>query len=142
MKNRHRRVCRSARLLAVVGLALIGGTGLAAAQDAPKVETAAQQPPEAKISPKVLAKWRGNVVAHLAAHKRAIGNGAAGVATVAFRIDRSGRVLSAQIVKSSGSAALDKEAVALTERASPVPAPPADLSGSKLYLKVPISFAR
>lgn len=63
-----------------------------------------------------------------------------GVSTVAFSIDRSGRVLSAQIVKSSGSVTLDKEAVALTQRASPVPAPPSDLLGSKLYLKVPISF--
>ena len=30
----------------------------------------------------------------------------------------------------------------MTERASPVPAPPADVVGSTLYLKVPIRFKR
>jgi protein TonB len=104
----------------------------------PAAESQAKTTP----SPKILAAWRGKVLAHLASHKRAAANSAGGVSTVAFSIDRAGRVLSAQILKSSGNTALDKEAVALTRRASPVPAPPSDLAGSKLYLKVPIQFAR
>lgn len=65
-----------------------------------------------------------------------------GTATVAFKIDRSGKVLSAQVVASSGNKALDAEALALMQRASPVPAPPADISGETLFLKVPIRFKR
>ena len=103
----------------------------------PVAPPAASQP-----SAKVLTAWRNKVLAHLNAHKRDVTNSPGGVSTVAFSIDRSGRVLSAEILKSSGSASLDKEAVALTQRSSPVPAPPSDLTGSKLYLKVPIAFAR
>jgi len=116
---------------------------------------AAAQEPDLIVSPKpvappaasqpsaqVLTAWRNKVLAHLNAHKRDVTNSPGGVSTVAFSIDRSGRVLSAEILKSSGSASLDKEAVALTQRSSPVPAPPSDLTGSKLYLKVPIAFAR
>lgn len=91
-------------------------------------------------APKSLATWRGKVIAHLNSHKRTFGN-AAGISTVAFSIDRSGRVLTARVVTSSGNSALDQEAVALTQRASPVPVPPSDIAGSPLYLKVPIRFA-
>ena len=53
-----------------------------------------------------------------------------------------GKVMSAQVLSSSGNKALDAEAVAMTQRASPVPAPPADIAGDTLYLKVPIRFKR
>jgi len=46
------------------------------------------------------------------------------------------------LLASSGKAALDQEAVAMTQRASPVPAPPADVVGSTVYLKVPTRFKR
>lgn len=92
-------------------------------------------------APKSLAAWRSKVLAHLNSNKRGVSNGA-GTATVAFKIDRSGKVTSAQVVTSSGNKALDAEAVALTQRASPVPPPPADVAGSSLYLKVPIRFAK
>ena len=91
--------------------------------------------------PKSLAAWRGKVIAHLNSRKREF-NAADGTSTVAFSIDRSGKVTSARLLASSGNAALDQEAVAMTQRANPVPAPPADVVGSTLHLKVPIRFNR
>ena len=104
---------------------------------APKADAAKKPTP----TPKSLAAWRGKVIAHLNSRKRGF-NAANGTSTVAFSIDRSGKVMSARVLTSSGNAALDQEAVAMTQRASPVPAPPPDIAGSTLYLKVPIRFKR
>ena len=41
-----------------------------------------------------------------------------------FTVDAGGSVLSAALVRSSGDATLDAEAVALLQRASPLPKPP------------------
>ncbi len=148
------------RIQSKAGLATIAGLAVmlpvtAAAQQAPgNVEPVLEPLPTAAISapekpavtkpapaPKSLEAWRGKVLAHLNSSKRGISNGA-GMATVAFKIDRSGKVTSAKVVTSSGNKLLDAEAVALTQRASPVPPPPADVAGSSLYLKVPIRFAK
>jgi protein TonB len=89
-----------------------------------------------------MATWRGQVMAHLNRRKRHPGGAAGGTASVSFTIDRSGRVLSARLIRSSGSAILDREAVALARRASPVPAPPAGIGRSTVNLSVPVRFAR
>ena len=65
---------------------------------------------------------------------------APGTASVAFTIARSGQVLSAHLIGSSGNPALDAEAVSLPRRASPVPPPPSEFGGSVLTLTVPIHF--
>jgi protein TonB len=89
------------------------------------------------------ASWRGALMAHLNRHKRfPPGAAGAGIAQIAFTIDRSGRVLSSRLIRSSGDAALDAEAVSLARRASPVPAPPADVGGGSITLAVPIRFTR
>ena len=49
--------------------------------------------------------------------------------------------MSSKIVKSSGSAILDAEALDLIKRAAPLPPPPADIADSDLSLVVPIRFA-
>ncbi len=59
-----------------------------------------------------------------------------------FYIDRSGRVLSARLIRISGSAVLDQEAMGLARRAGPVPAPPANIGGGRIVLTVPIRFLR
>jgi protein TonB len=62
-------------------------------------------------------------------------------ATVAFTVDRSGRVLSARLAGSSGDSILDQEAVALARRVSPVPPPPANVgNGGSILLSVPVRF--
>ncbi|VFU11008.1 TonB family protein (fragment) [Methylocella tundrae] len=86
--------------------------------------------------------WRSLVSAQLNRNKRypPSAQGASGAATISFSIDRSGRLVSASLVRSSGSSALDSEAVAIAHRASPFPPPPADVSGSRITLTVPVNF--
>jgi protein TonB len=88
-----------------------------------------------------IATWRGSVMAHLNRHKRYPGGGG-GTSSVAFTIDRAGRVLSARLIRSSGSSILDQEAVALARRASPVPAPPPNIGGGSIVLSVPVRFSQ
>lgn len=63
-----------------------------------------------------------------------------GTATLRFVIDRKGRVLSFEIVKSSGYPALDREVKAMIQRASPVPAMPDNMQQAELELVVPVAF--
>lgn len=63
-----------------------------------------------------------------------------GTTHIAFTLDRQGRLLSAYIQKSSGSQALDSEALAILSRAAPYPPPPSELAGEQLSLTVPIRF--
>jgi protein TonB len=93
-------------------------------------------------SPAATASWRGSLMAHLNRYKRFPSGAAPGTVQVAFSIDRGGRVLSARLVRGSGDAALDTEAVAMIRRASPVPAPPDGIGGSAIALAVPIRFSR
>ncbi len=51
-------------------------------------------------------------------------------------------MLSARLVRGSGDASLDEEAVAMIRRASPVPAPPDGLGSGAIALTVPIKFSR
>jgi len=90
------------------------------------------------------ANWRSRLMAHLNRNKRypaaARAAGEQGKPRVAFTIDRSGRVLSARLAGGSGSGVLDEEAVAMVRRASPLPAPPADVPGSTFSFTVPVLF--
>lgn len=89
------------------------------------------------------ASWRSSLIAHLNRHKRFPAGASPGTVQVAFAIDRGGRVLSARVVRSSGDSALDHEAAAMIQRASPVPAPPAGVGGAgSVSLSVPIRFNR
>ena len=63
-----------------------------------------------------------------------------GVVSVRFTMDRSGRVLSFEVVKSSGAAVLDQEARDLVKRAEPLPFIPAEFWRDTLDLVVPIEF--
>jgi protein TonB len=87
------------------------------------------------------ATWKSELLAHLNRYKRyPSGAASTGTASVAFTIARSGQVLSARLIGSSGNPALDAEAVSLPRRASPVPTPPPDFGGGVLTLTVPIHF--
>ncbi|RAI44529.1 energy transducer TonB family protein [Rhodoplanes roseus] len=112
-----------------------------AAAPAPRPATAA---PGAvpQVPPATMARWQTRLLAQLHRHKRypAAARGRTGIARVAFTIDRDGRVLHRSIATSSGSEALDAEALALLDRASPLPVPPTELSGTALSFVVPIRF--
>jgi protein TonB len=63
-----------------------------------------------------------------------------GVAYLRFSMDRAGNVLRSSVEKGSGVGALDREALALIQRAQPLPKPPADVPGDPIELVVPIEF--
>jgi len=63
-----------------------------------------------------------------------------GVVMLHFVMDANGKVLSFEIAKSSGRPVLDAEALALIQRAQPLPALPADFPTRTLDALVPIEF--
>ena len=91
---------------------------------------------------KALAAWQRLLVAHLERFKRYPREARAqeGVSSVAFSIDRQGRVLSTVLVRSSGSPVLDADAIALVRRAEPLPAPPGDIGDGELTQVAPIRY--
>jgi protein TonB len=64
-----------------------------------------------------------------------------GTALLKFTMARDGRVLAHHVERSSGHALLDREVEELIERASPLPAIPADMNQERLDVVVPIEFA-
>ncbi len=89
-----------------------------------------------------ILSWQRSLVAQLERHKRypAQARGEQGVASLAFHIDRRGTLLSSRIVRSSGSAALDEETLALVKRAQPFPPPPAGMPDDQLSFVVPVRY--
>jgi protein TonB len=113
-----------------------------AAEKGPKAaaphQGSSQKPNRAVLS------WQKALHLHLSKHKRypaeARSRRVQGVVTVGFAIDRGGRVLKARVVKGSGSALLDGEALEMLARAAPLPAPPEDATTGTLNLTLPIQF--
>jgi protein TonB len=91
-----------------------------------------------------LPAWQKEISAILERNKRypseARANRQQGVAKVAFNMDREGRVLSTRLVASSGSSALDQEALSLTQR-SHFPPPPVVFAGDEITVTVPVRFS-
>ena len=119
-------------------------TAVAAQQTQPKPQqapTTATVPASPELAPEI-ASWQQAVVAHLARfqHYPAQAKGATGIINLGFGIDRQGHVLNSQIIKSSGSAALDAEALSLLTRAAPLPTPSAAVPDSDLTFVLPIRF--
>ncbi len=83
--------------------------------------------------------YRRKVLAHLAANKPNGGMGR-GMVRIAFALSRSGRLLSARVVRSSGRRALDQAALAAVRSASPFPPPPAALKGGRHRFVFPFYF--
>jgi periplasmic protein TonB len=107
-------------------------------QQAPATATVPTSP---KLAP-AITSWQQAVVARLARFQRypAQAKGATGVVNLSFSIDRRGHVLNSRVIKSSGSAVLDTEALSLLARAAPLPPPPAGVPDSDLTFVVPIRF--
>jgi protein TonB len=91
---------------------------------------------------KAIASWQRLMASQLERHKRypREAHGEHGITTLAFKVDRQGRLLSSRIERSSGSAVLDAEALALIGRAQPFPAPPTGIADESLWIRVPIRY--
>jgi protein TonB len=111
------------------------------AEQPPAPATTAAQTARARAS---VAAWQSEISKILEHNKRypkgALARRSLGVAQVAFSIDREGHVISSRIVTSSGSAALDEEALALVQRVQPFPAPPPEVPGDEIKFVVPVRY--
>ncbi|MDX2170922.1 MAG: energy transducer TonB [Deltaproteobacteria bacterium] len=66
--------------------------------------------------------------------------GQVGTATLAIAIDRNGRPSSVRLQGSSGSELLDEEATDMVSRAAPFEPLPAEVSGDRIQITVPVRF--
>ena len=96
-------------------------------------------------APRISPSWQTELVRRLQQYKRypsdAQSRGIEGVVMLNFSVDRNGRVLAHEIVRSSGHPELDKEVVSMIERAQPLPPFPPSMPEDKLDLTVPIRFS-
>ena len=91
------------------------------------------------------ASWQSRVLSHLAHFKRYPGDARqrkrAGAAWVRFQVDRDGKLLASELITSSGTVLLDREALQVLQRAQPLPAPPDNLlHQGTVSVTLPVSF--
>lgn len=120
------------------------------ATDTPRPESPATTAPTARPAPpapqasSAPQDWRAQVLAHLDRHKRypviAERQRQQGVVYIQFTMDRAGRVLSSSIVRRSSHPMLDREALAMLQRAQPLPLPPADEAGDTFQIATHVNF--
>jgi protein TonB len=113
----------------------------ARAEAPPAAKAAAPQNSRGAAGAMSPATWQSRLMARLERAKRypsgARRRGEEGVAYVSFAIAGDGRVLSAQLARSSGHSELDQEVLALVRRASPLPPPP---PGAPTTITAPVRF--
>ncbi|HEU5273884.1 MAG TPA: energy transducer TonB [Xanthobacteraceae bacterium] len=110
----------------------------------PQPTTPTAPPRQRTASAAAVRSWQLSIVKQIERHKgysqRALARRETGTAQLSFSIDREGRLLQNRIVRSSGSEALDEEAMATLRRAQPFPPPPRDLDGATFDFTVPVKF--
>lgn len=86
--------------------------------------------------------WIRQITARLEDRKPAAAIGLKEPATtqVSFTVGRGGEIVSKAIAKSSGVPAVDKEAIAMLERAQPFPAMPAAMNETAVSFSLPLRF--
>lgn len=113
------------------------------AADRKAERAAAPMPGAAARNDRALPNWTSQLVARLERYKRypaeAQSRGDRGVVRLAFSVDRGGGVHHVRIIRSSGSQLLDRETLAMVQRAAPLPPPPEGL-GSQVAIVVPIRY--
>jgi protein TonB len=115
---------------------------------APQIAALPAAPVEGKPDPaatKAMQVWMGQLSARLERNKRYPAAAAAQrekrTVEVFFSLDRQGRVVESRILKSSGVAAFDQEALAVLHRAEPFPVWPREqFAGEHLPLTLPVIF--
>jgi TolA protein len=100
---------------------------------------AANQSGRVSASAGSILTYASQVRARVASHKPS-GAGERGTAMVAFGVTTSGGLSYASISRSSGSAALDRLAIAAVRGAAPFSQPPAGASPSQLRFTIPFHF--
>ena len=111
---------------------------------APAAASAAPMPAISAPPSNAVPTWQGRLLGRLEQFRRypeqAQYRQEQGVVYLHFSMDRTGKVLSARIAKSSGFGDLDQETLALVHRAEPLPPPPTEVPGDPIELTVPVQF--
>jgi protein TonB len=108
--------------------------------------TAPAAPSAADVARVSAAKvtWQGILEAHLRKFQKyprsALRRNVEGTALIRFRMDRDGKVLSYTIERTSEHEVLDEAALAMIERAQPLPPLPDEVPGDSIELIVPANF--
>jgi protein TonB len=109
---------------------------------APRAQTAAPGP--VSHDPNAVPNWRSRLVAQIERYKSyppaAKERGDQGDAEVAFSVDRRGGVHRMRLVRGTGSALLDRDALDWVARAAPLPPPPPDVVGALIPVVVPLRY--
>ena len=105
-----------------------------------RAEKAVAPNPGNSAAARVIPAYRDQVAAHLQRFKRAPKGGGSGTVVISFTIDRSGTLLSSNIVRSSGSQPLDDAATTMITRASPMPRFPLAMPQESATFTVPIRY--
>lgn len=117
---------------------------VAAAPVPPAPMAAAPSAADIARTANAITNWQGMLLAHLEKHrkypKRAKQRNEEGTSFLFIRMDRSGKVLSYALKRSSGYEALDEETLALIERAKPLPPLPTEMTEQLLEIMVPVEF--
>jgi protein TonB len=100
---------------------------------------------KSRLQTAALSAYEASVTRHLQRYKRypseAVQRSEEGLVLLSFSLDRNGHVLSRRVVRSSGFANLDNEAMATILRAQPWPAMPATMTQQQVDLTVPMRFS-
>jgi protein TonB len=115
---------------------------------ADRAAAVAAAPAQGQVNPddaKAVADWQKQIFAaikkHLRYPARAERRGQTGRPQVFLTIDRQGRLLDGRIVRGSGNAELDEEALAVLKRAEPsFTLPPPAVRGDRVDLTVTVTF--
>lgn len=88
--------------------------------------------------------WQKELLAHLDKYKQypAERSNQSAEIVINLTLDRTGRVLDANVSKSSGDDAFDHAAIAMIEKASPVPPPPPLVADEGLTFLLPVIFKK
>lgn len=110
------------------------------AQEAPKSVT--RDPGVGRSKQRVKATWERELIAHVDKHKKYPSDRSRRNADIIVNLvlDRTGKVVSVSIAKSSGDNAFDQAALDMLRRADPVPAPPALIADDGLSFFLPVQF--
>jgi protein TonB len=108
-------------------------------------QTAAPLNSDSNSSVQARLSWESLVKGHLNNIKRyppdARSRRRTGMPQVSFRVDAQGRVSAVMLQRRSGTASLDREALAVVERAQPLPLPPSEmLREGFVSVTMPIDF--
>ena len=86
------------------------------------------------------SRLRAWLEAHKTYPKRARMRREEGIVHVHFAVDRQGRLLGGDVVRSSGYASLDAEAMAMLDRSNPFPGAPHTVRGERIEVSTPVEF--